>query len=511
MHGKTNRLFVAGLVFFALLGFVLRLAYLASPVTYDEAYNYLAYARGSLLTAIAKYNLPNNHILNSILMRTIRATGGDSIWALRLPVFLFGSLIPITTGAVSWKLLASSERAERNFVTITAVALAGISLPLIHYSVEARGYAAQATFFLLSLLAADRILNRPCRRAQLSFAIFTALGLLAVATHLFAVASLAVWMIACALIADRPRDRARLKRVIQTLGLSGLAAIIAYAPAIIYVALFGTKIEPSEPLGALPSSIALRFFELIANWQSDLGVVALAWLGAGIIAALFFAGWRNRLPWLLVSLVIGPLCVFIAMKRPAPYPRIWVFTLPILFSLAGLGWWRLIARFSRSDRARTAAYSILAIVAIASCLQAPLKFLAADPIPPNSAEFAWAKVIRDLKPGDHLAFESLFYDRIRLLAVTRHEQSFEPLDRMTDGRLAVVQDHGFEIKKANPFDLSKPGRVLLFAQNEADIKAMEDWLAPYAPVGASIDHRFLSLLGSGDRFPRLYEFSLSRH
>ena len=45
-----------------LVALAYRLHAIQKPITYDEAYNYLAFIRGSFFQTMTDYHLPNNHI-----------------------------------------------------------------------------------------------------------------------------------------------------------------------------------------------------------------------------------------------------------------------------------------------------------------------------------------------------------------------------------------------------------------------------------------------------------------
>ena len=50
------------ILFFSIcLGLLARVCQLSMGIDYDEAYSFLQYMTQPLLTAVAKYNIPNNH------------------------------------------------------------------------------------------------------------------------------------------------------------------------------------------------------------------------------------------------------------------------------------------------------------------------------------------------------------------------------------------------------------------------------------------------------------------
>ena len=78
------------LLFILLSGLILRLGSLFEPVTYDEAYTYVAFASRSLWAIVSDYSLPNNHILHSILVHLSTQIVGNHPWAIRIPALVAG-------------------------------------------------------------------------------------------------------------------------------------------------------------------------------------------------------------------------------------------------------------------------------------------------------------------------------------------------------------------------------------------------------------------------------------
>jgi hypothetical protein len=218
-------------------------------------------------------------------------------------------------------------------VALASTGLAAVSLRLAYYSVESRGYALQTALFLVSLIAADRVISERSKRWPIIYCITATLAFWSVLIHLYALVSVGLWMLACA-------NRENVRRVITTQLLTAGVSVAVYTPIGIYIALFGTKIEGSEPWSQLPTSIAQRAIELFHYWRSDLTDPALAWLVIGAICAVteFRKRLGGKLPWLLTSLFVGPLLVFILTKRPAPFARVWTYLLPVLFGFAAIGW-----------------------------------------------------------------------------------------------------------------------------------------------------------------------------
>lgn len=510
-----KKLFQVGLVFLVFIGLLLRWRYWRLPLGIDEAYTYLSYARGSLLTALGKYNLPNNHILNSLLIHASRQLFGETFLALRLPAFCFGVATVAAAGWV-WRQLSKSFA-----IGLAAAAFTAVSSKMIHFSVEARGYSLQAFFFLIALYAADRVLTKPSRLWILIFAIVSTLGLLAVPTHLYGIAAICLWMTLCSFISPEVDDRKKAFIVVVQAHLSLLSlAWTCYALALIYVLINGTKIEPAEALSHLPSILFLRWNELKTDWIQAHSILTAFWVAiGGVLLCLFGLPKRSKESLLFVSLIAGPILIFILTHRVAPFTRVWTFLLPSFFALAACGWKSAVAPLglNRDSPMVQSVFALLLAVPLLASLAAGFKQLSGDLKPSvSSAEHCWDSVASHLQPGDHFAVNSEFFPKLQFIGLTHPEVNFAPVMRATDGNLAVLEQNGSSVAKYNPFDPSKPGRTVLYALQPSDVAAMEEWLTPFLPTvtpsSATAPHlkrRVANVPGmEPGEYPMVYEFAV---
>ncbi len=141
--GLKNREFWAMVILF-LVGSVLRIIQVRMPLLHDEAYSMAIWGRSDLLYAISDYHLPNNHVLNSLLINLIYHYVGKSPALLRLPVLVSGCLlIPAV-----WLL---GRLFYRGSVGLIAAGLTAFAPFLVFYSVNARGYEIQAFLSVLTI------------------------------------------------------------------------------------------------------------------------------------------------------------------------------------------------------------------------------------------------------------------------------------------------------------------------------------------------------------------------
>lgn len=106
----------------------------------------------ALGVAISNYDLPNNHLFHTLLVKVSTQIFGNHLWSLRLPAFVAGvALVPVTAGLVA-------RLANRHAGLIAAALVAG-SAPLISFSVRARGYKIVGLAFLVLVWLGHRIMD----------------------------------------------------------------------------------------------------------------------------------------------------------------------------------------------------------------------------------------------------------------------------------------------------------------------------------------------------------------
>jgi len=135
---------IAGAIFG--LGLIYRLHFLGEPYRCDEAFTYLNYASKPVAEIVRSYNLPNNHILHSIVVHFTTSLFGFTPMGLRLPVWISGVLLIAAAGLMAWQLSQ-----DRRTALLTSLFLS-VSPIMVFYRVNARGYMLQA---LLSTIAAS--------------------------------------------------------------------------------------------------------------------------------------------------------------------------------------------------------------------------------------------------------------------------------------------------------------------------------------------------------------------
>ena len=293
------------------VGAALRLLYLFEPIRYDEAYTWIYYASHSPLQALVYYDVPNNHILHSLLVMISTWIFGSAEWAIRLPAFVAGVLL--IPAAFLLALELTGEGAAASFAAV----LTASSSYLIEYSINARGYTLVCLFTLVLLLAAREMCAGKWRAAgPVLFVAAGAAGLATIPIMIYPLAVAAVWVI---LGVDRKRER-KVKSPLPALAVS-LAVIVALA-----LAWYTPALTVSGPGAFLDHGVQkLDMYKWVAG-QTDLAQILFQHFHrdlplplTGCLAALFLVG-CFRLPALTTALLVPFVLMFIQGVAPITHP-----------------------------------------------------------------------------------------------------------------------------------------------------------------------------------------------
>lgn len=157
------------------------------PITYDEAYTYIIFAKPTLGTSIIDYTVPNNHILFSFIESIIiRIPYFDLTWRVRMPVVFFS----ILTWLIAFHFIKKYLSENAAFITI---ALSSVSAIIIQYSFFARGYCLALFFFVIGFYMVTNIIcegNR--KRDWYVYAMSSILGLYTIPTFAYVFVALNV-------------------------------------------------------------------------------------------------------------------------------------------------------------------------------------------------------------------------------------------------------------------------------------------------------------------------------
>jgi hypothetical protein len=236
-------------------------------------------------------------------------------------------------------------------VAVLAATLVGASSYAIEYSTNARGYTLQVLCFVVLLTLVEASVQRRSASALLAAAVVAALGMYAVPTMLYAVAVAAAWLVV--------RDRRSL-RTLPTYGGGAsrtadngsssravpIAAGAVFALLVLLLYLPVVLISGPEALAANRFVVPLGANELRGELQRTLASTWHLWSRDVFwpLAALLLGGFALQVAYELrdrhvpLGLLAPAVCLaLVIVQRVAPFERVWLFLLPVYFTVAAAG------------------------------------------------------------------------------------------------------------------------------------------------------------------------------
>lgn len=365
---RTDILPIIVLIFITALAIFFRYAYLWRPMGHDETYTFMAFASRGLRYTISDYHLPNNHVFHTILVNLAYQLFGDSPAIIRLPAFLAGIFIIPATYMVG-KIFYSASIA---LVAASVVA----SLPvMIDYSTTARGYPFLTLFTLLILASGVFVKEHKNLIGWILLVLFSCFGLYTNPTMIYPIGMVYTWLLLSKFINDVSRGYGRdyyLFLIISSVSIVILTGIL-YAPIIINSGLqsiVGNDVIEALSWSDFIQSVPVRVKNTWAEWNRDIPKWVTIIAICGLLASLFVPKLpkNRRMPLILAGILwIGTALI---IQRVAPWPRIWLFLLPlfVIWISAGIiGLFDLFtSRISYGDYFMMGLVSILIIMPLAA-------------------------------------------------------------------------------------------------------------------------------------------------
>jgi uncharacterized membrane protein len=326
-------------------GSLIRLYILRRTIRYDEAWTFLHYASRPLSELLSNYSAPNNHLFHSLLVHFVYAGFGNHPWLLRLPALLAGlALIP-----ASYSLGAALHSRAAGLLTAAMVTL---SVPLIDYSANARGYTMMIFFSTAAFALGAKLLTGGSKprtgRLWVLLAICSILGFFTIPVMAYPYATLVIWMALCAM--RREAGSVTLLRLVYLSAAVALGTLLLYLPMLLNGGLNRVSTNTTlarkswdELAGTLYFFVNSyrEYFTLRVPLPSQLVLLA------GLAAVLLFPRHRLvRLRLLLPATVIAPLLVAFA-ARNWPFQRIVTYLIPLYAAISAAG---LVFLWSRAAR-----------------------------------------------------------------------------------------------------------------------------------------------------------------
>jgi len=321
--------FYAMLVFTA-IAFAIRLMFINIPITYDESSTFVNYAQYPLYKALSYYDAPNNHLLNTMLIRLCYDIFGNQLWALRLPAFFSGvMLIPVCY---------LFGRGFFNKQTgLLASGLAAVSGYLINYSVMARGYMIICLIFLIFSSLAVYLEKKENTFGYFLFSIIPALGFYTIPVMLFAYGGPIFWLLAVFLGKGKYRSAAN---VMKTVVFTGLFVLLMYTPVFLVAgpgAVFDNTFVESKSWSFFVKELPVSLISTYRIWTVDIPVVFQVMLVSGFIVSFFVPGRHKNQGILFILTEMMWIAALLLVKRVVPFERVWLFLLPLAFVYTSFG------------------------------------------------------------------------------------------------------------------------------------------------------------------------------
>lgn len=269
----------------------------------------------------------NNHLLNSLLLWSLRGFDSDFVW--RLPAVLCGTASVALGAAVAAGGGGAGDGSPR-LRALCAALLLGLSYLLVHYGSEARGYGLALGFGLLALFAAQRGGLAPRSRWAVLYGLA---GLLALLSHALAVHVL-TGVLAWSLLRWW---RAGLRGTALALAAAVWHAVPLAGAAGLYLGfLRGLAIGGGPEEGVLP--VLGRTVAYATGLPVALGTGALVLVGTALVAlGLRWLIVQGDDAWVfyLTAVVLSPLAVLVVQPGQLHFERYFVLSAALALLLGG--------------------------------------------------------------------------------------------------------------------------------------------------------------------------------
>lgn len=123
-------------------GIALRISGLGRALEYDEIWTLSHYVSAPFAVIFTELSVPNNHLLHSLLAKLSLSLFGIGVIQLRLPAFLSGIAVLISSIPVTLRLTRSRG------ITLLVLAMLALNIPTLFYAQSARGYEIQFALLL---------------------------------------------------------------------------------------------------------------------------------------------------------------------------------------------------------------------------------------------------------------------------------------------------------------------------------------------------------------------------
>ena len=350
----------ATLVAIVVLGAAVRFASLTQPMRYDEAVTYLLFVGQTWGTAINAYPSANNHLLYTLLAKITSPIGGGAPWAIRLPAFIAGVAVVPLTYAVGRVLFTPAA-------AMIGSALAAASTTLVLYAANARGYSLIVAGYLVLLLIAARVRSEGgTRRRWIAFTVVSAAGMATVPLMLYPIGAVVVWLVLALAVEHPARVRSELVALGAAMSGTAVLAMIAYAPIINtngLAALTANRFVAHSSWPVFFRDLLPSLSDALGSWVDPFPLVFVPLLAATLIVGAMRSVRVSREGVSVLSAALIWSAVVLVANHHAPLGHAWLWLLPVVCLLAGVGAEALLRRLA--PRRGVAAVPLVAVATVA--------------------------------------------------------------------------------------------------------------------------------------------------
>ena len=323
-----------------ILATILRFMLIKRPIEYDEAYTYVEFGRHSFKQIMIDYNIPNNHVFHTILVRLSTLAFGNGLWQIRLPTFLASLLLVIGMFFLARNYFGKAGGFIASMLTATIPSI-------VLRSVSARGYIIVSLMMVTALLLADYVTKKKNAMGWILLAFACAVGFFTIPVMLYPAGFVFVWLFLLGVSKQQSQEYPNLKNWLKYLFTSGILVILftglLYSPILLTGNLFQSYasnrvLQPASLRDFIASAPGV-IRELLAEWRSLVNPIVW-WIGilGAVLSLGFYRGIQKyKLPMPVVFLAYLLVIVFILRPYPIPWIWLWMFFLFILWSAAGTG------------------------------------------------------------------------------------------------------------------------------------------------------------------------------
>jgi hypothetical protein len=361
IHVEGDQRYLLGLLAITALGAASRILFLSLPIRYDEAYTFIAFAMRPLNFIVSNYHLPNNHVFHTLLVYLTYHLFGDQLWSIRLPALLAGILIIPATYLVARLFYGRST-------ALFSAGLVAASSELIDFSTNARGYTLVCLFWLLLLALAFYLKDHRNWVGWGLFILLSALGFYTIPIMLYPFGAVMAWLFLSMLLKDTGQEYGRsfIFYLLAAGAVASLLTILLYTP-IFYEsgidAVVGNHFVAPIGWADLWASMLGRIVNTWNSWNRDLPAAGSLLFLAGVILSQVFHWRLSKIKMPLAVPILLWCGLVIAIQQVAPWPRIWLFLLPLflIWAAAGLaGLIGLIPAVKTDEKRQAAGWTVIA-------------------------------------------------------------------------------------------------------------------------------------------------------